>query len=130
MLLALIQDKDKKKGKGKTKATNNNTKDKKESKEENLKDQAITNTVQTVAEAKMADSSIVSNSKTRNTDNKTAIKSDVQKVPHRKLGLAGIKSTARPTKLPPIEQQKKTNPSSKGVVPRRKVTPQGPPQVN
>ncbi|KAL9984677.1 hypothetical protein ACROYT_G007001 [Oculina patagonica] len=122
------EDKDKKKGKSKNKATKNNTKDKKESKEGNQNDQAIANTVQTVAEAKMAASSIAANSKTRNTENVTSIKSDVQTAPHRKLGLAGIKSNARPTKLPPIEQQKKTNPPSKGAVPRRKITPQGPPQ--
>lgn len=128
MLLVSIQDKDKKKGKGKNKAANNNKKDQKENKEEKQKDQATANAVQTMAEAKMAASSIVANSKTRNTDNVTVPKSDVKKEP-RKPSLAGIKSNAKPTKLPPIEQQKKTNPSSKEAVPRRKITPQGPPQV-
>ena len=128
MPLFSIQEKDKKKGRGKNKAT----KDKSKSKEENEKDQGVTNTVQTVSEAKMATSSIVANSKTRNTKNVPAPhKADITKEPQRKLSLAGIKSNTQPKRLPPIEQHKKANPSSKEAAgPRRKKTPQGPPQVN
>lgn len=117
-----IQDKDKKKKKGKTKATKNKQ-DKNERKQENKQDQSMMN----MAEARMAAASIVANSKTRNKENVTAVKSDVKKeIP--KTSLAG--SNTPPRKLPPIEQQKKIATSSKEAKPRRKITPQGPPQVS
>lgn len=117
-----IQDKDKKKKKGKTKATKNKQ-DKNERKQENKQDQSMMN----MAEARMAAASIVANSKTRNKENVTAVKSDVKKeIP--KTSLAG--SNTPPGKLPPIEQQKKIATSSKEAKPRRKITPQGPPQVS
>lgn len=129
VFLFLIQDKDKKKGKGKTKATNNNNQDKNESKQEDQQGQAIVNTVQTVAEAKMAAASIVANNKVRNTENVTVLKPGVKKET-RKSSLPGIKANSPPRTLPPIKKQKKTAPSSKEAVPRRKITPQGPPQVS
>lgn len=103
----LIQEKDKKKGKG----------------------QATANTVQTVAEAKMASASMVASNKLRSTENVTALKSEIKK-DTRKSSLPGAKANYRPRTLPPIEKQQKNAPSSKGTVPRRKITPQGPPKVS
>lgn len=103
----LIQEKDKKKGKG----------------------QATANTVQTMAEAKMASASMVASNKLRSTENVTALKSEIKK-DTRKSSLPGAKANYRPRTLPPIEKQQKNAPSSKGTVPRRKITPQGPPKVS
>lgn len=127
--LFLIQDKDKKKGKGKNKATNNNNQEKNESKQGEQQGQAIANTVHTVAEAKMAAASIVASNKMRNPENVTALKLEIKKET-RKSSWPGIKANSTPRTLPPIAKQKKTAPSSKGAVPRRKITPQGPPQVS
>lgn len=127
--LFLIQDKDKKKGKGKNKATNNNNQEKNESKQGEQQGQAFANTVHTVAEAKMAAASIVASNKMRNPENVTALKPEIKKET-RKSSWPGIKANSTPRTLPPIAKQKKTAPSSKGAVPRRKITPQGPPQVS
>ena len=108
--LFLIQDKDRKKGKGKNKATNNNNPEKNERRQEDQQGQAIVNTVQTVDEEK---------NKMRNTENVTALKPGIKKEPRK----------SPPRTLPPMEKKKKSVPSSKGAVPRRKITPQGPPQV-
>lgn len=125
----LIQEKDKKKGKGKNKATNNNNRKKQESRQEDQQGQATANTVQTMAEAKMASASMVASNKLRSTENVTALKSEIKK-DTRKSSLPGAKANYRPRTLPPIEKQQKNAPSSKGTVPRRKITPQGPPKVS
>ena len=118
--LFLNQDKGKKKGKGKNKATNDNNQGKNESKQENQRGQAIANTVQTAADVKMTAASIVAINKMRKPENVKALK----------LSFPGIKANSTPTTLPPLENQKRNVPSSKGAVPRRKITPQGPPQVS
>ena len=129
VFLFLIQEKDKKKGKGKNKATNNNNRKKQESRQEDQQGQAIANTVQTVAEAKMISASIVASNKMRSTENVTALKSEIKK-DTRKSSLPGAKANYTPRTLPPIKKQQKNAPSSKGAVPRRKITPQRPPQVS
>ena len=127
--LFLNQDKHKKKGKGKTKSTNNNNQRKNESKQENQQGQAIANTVQTAADVKMTSASIAASNKIRNPDNVKAIKPEIKKET-RKSSFPGIKANSTPRTLPSVEKQKKNVPSSKGAFPRRKITPQGPPQVS
>jgi len=125
----LIQDKDKKKGKSKNKATNNNNQKENESKQEDKQGQVIANTVQIVAEAKMAAASIVAGNNVRNPEHETALKPDIKKETRKSI-LPGVKGTSMPRALPLIEKQKKNGSSSKGAVPRRKITPQGPPEVS
>ena len=123
------QDKGKKKGKGKNKATNDNNQGKNESKQENQQGQAIANTVQTAADVRTTAASIVAVNKMRNPDNVKALKPEIKKET-RKSSFPGIKDNSTPRTLPPLEKQKKNVPSSKGAVPRRKITPQGHPQVS
>ena len=103
--LFLIQEKDKKKGKSKNKATNNNNQEENESKREDKQGQAM------------------------RPEYVTALNPDLKKETRKSI-LPGVKGTSTPGALPPIEKQKKKPPSSKGAVPRRKITPQGPPQVS
>ena len=127
--LFLNQEKGKKKGKGKKKATNDNNQGKNESKQDNQRGQAIANTVQTAADVKMTAASIVAVNKMRKPENVKALKPEIKKET-RKPSFPGIKANSTPTTLPPLENQQKNVPSSKGAVPRRKITPQGPPQVS
>ena len=127
--LFLNQDKGKKKGKGKNKATNNNNQGRNECKQETQQGQAIANTIQTAADARMTTASIVASNKMRNPENVKALKPEIKKETP-KSSFSGIKLNSTPGTLPPVEKQKKNVPSSKGAVPRRKITPQGPPQVS
>ena len=123
-----MQKKDKKKGKDKPKATDNNTQEADQKKQENKPDQTVVSTMQTLAEARMAASSIASNSKTKNKEDASAAKSVKNEI-RKYESLAGTNTNAPPRKLPPIEKHNKTAATSKETAPRRKITPHRPPQV-